>query len=207
MKTHLLKISPHIDNDKTWIESFKSPYIVENEYVEGEYLLESLPDKDSEEFAYLPKPINPSFTSKVLNDKKFKVREISSFKSSMASIDYFIGALRAILKSNETFKFDIDQIVGSMELIKIPHTDSEMDWDWDLNFSNPKLTLIVPLNDPSEYEGGEFKVWMGKDNIQTLNNKRFSVNVFPSFCMSKITPITKGTKHYLKVSAGSNNFM
>ena len=76
-----------------------------------------------------------------------------------------------------------------------------------VTWNNKLLLLIVPLNDPSEYEGGEFKVWMGKDNIQTLNNKRFSVNVFPSFCMSKSTPIRKGTKHYLKVSAESNNYM
>ena len=134
MENYNLKIGAYLDKDTECIESFKSPYILDGDFHDGEYLLETFGDKKDDEYKYYPQPLNPEFTADVLKEKKFKVREISEFSSKIASIDYFISALETLLKANnEMYKFDIDRIVGNMELIKIPHTDGIKDRDWETN--------------------------------------------------------------------------
>ena len=204
-----IKIAPLISNDTNWVDSLKHIWIQADNNWLGDYFIDTLKDKQlhDEETRYLPQPLNPEYTSEVLAKQEFKVREIATLFPTRATIDYFIDSLSWMIEANKDYNFDIQQIVGSMEVIKIPHTDSIMEWDWDLSNYNSKLTMVVALNDPSEYEGGEFEVWMGKDNIQLASKEKNSISIFPSFCMTRVTPITKGTKHYLIVRAGSKNFI
>jgi PKHD-type hydroxylase len=73
------------------------------------------------------------------------------------------------------------------------------DWHHDVDWENQrpfdrKLTVIVQLDDPSEYEGGEF-------NFKTTSNPDFrpqgSVLVFPSYLEHRVTPVTSGSRHSL----------
>ena len=58
-----------------------------------------------------------------------------------------------------------------------------------------KLSVVVQLTDPDEYEGGEFK-FKYVEQPEGFNN-RGSVLVFPSYLEHCVTPVTKGTRHSL----------
>ncbi len=73
------------------------------------------------------------------------------------------------------------------------------DWHHDIDWNNErpydrKLSVVIQLDDPSEYEGGDF-------NFKTVSNPNFkpqgSVLVFPSYLEHQVTPVTLGTRHSL----------
>ena len=73
-------------------------------------------------------------------------------------------------------------------------------YDWHIDtFSknggfNRKLSIVIQLSDPSDYEGGKFLFW--NDEPEGFK-ERGSVLVFPSFRPHKVEPVTKGLRRSL----------
>ena len=73
-------------------------------------------------------------------------------------------------------------------------------WHHDIDWANEKmydrkLSVVVQLTDPEEYDGGEFKF---KSISQPEGfGKKGSVLIFPSYLEHCVTPVTKGTRHSL----------
>jgi PKHD-type hydroxylase len=61
-----------------------------------------------------------------------------------------------------------------------------------------KLSLIVPLTDPSEYEGGEFEVFYER-KPQKVDLPLGRVIAFPSYLLHRVTPLTRGVRRSLAV--------
>lgn len=61
---------------------------------------------------------------------------------------------------------------------------------------NRKLSIVVQLSDPSEYEGGELKLHTSHDPI-IINKEKGMVVSFPSYTLHEVTPITKGERYSL----------
>lgn len=57
-----------------------------------------------------------------------------------------------------------------------------------------KLTVVIQLTDPNEYQEGSTLVLDGELQI-SLKKERGSINIFPSFLTHRVDPITKGTRH------------
>ena len=73
----------------------------------------------------------------------------------------------------------------------------------DPNFNNKqrKLSMTCLLNDPKQFEGGNFMLqWIDdsgkviKHKVKELNSAG-SIIVFPSFLTHKVEPVTKGTRY------------
>jgi len=66
-----------------------------------------------------------------------------------------------------------------------------------------KLSMIIPLVDGNEYEGGDFELNLNnpenENNIVTIKEARIkgTVIVFPSFVWHRVTPVTSGTRYSL----------
>jgi len=62
-----------------------------------------------------------------------------------------------------------------------------------------KLSAIISLSDPNDYEGGELEFDFGHGLIKTCNQirKQGSVIVFPSFVYHQVTPVTQGIRYSL----------
>jgi PKHD-type hydroxylase len=61
-----------------------------------------------------------------------------------------------------------------------------------------KLSIVMPLNDPSEYKGGEFHIQSGlPDEPLVVEQKRGSIIAFPSFMIHRVTPILEGVRKSL----------
>ena len=86
-----------------------------------------------------------------------------------------------------------DTQIARYKSIDNGHYDWHMDAFPPENGTQRKLTCVILLNDPSEFEGGElqFKTNEGENML----TKQGSIIVFPSFIEHKVTPITKGVRY------------
>ena len=83
-------------------------------------------------------------------------------------------------------------------------------YDWHIDAGPPqngvqrKLSCVILLNDPSEFEGGilQFK---GMED-QNLLNQQGSIIVFPSFIEHRVTPVTKGVRYSAVTWASGPSF-
>lgn len=111
--------------------------------------------------------------------------------------------------NKEYYKFELLGITHSLQLL---HYKSEekgfYDWHVDTGHgsaSKRKLSVVGMLSDPSEYEGGDLFVSNGS-KIKCINTKG-SINMFPSYMMHTVTPVTKGDRWVLVVWVhGSQRF-
>jgi PKHD-type hydroxylase len=61
-----------------------------------------------------------------------------------------------------------------------------------------KLSLVLQLTDPSEYEGGNLQVLIGSEPLN-VEKRRGLICAFPSFTIHQVTEVTKGSRQSLVV--------
>jgi PKHD-type hydroxylase len=102
------------------------------------------------------------------------------------------------------FRVDITGIIEDGLCIRyLAHEDIDQcgffNWHKDTGKGLPskrKLTVIVSLSDPNEYEGGDFHIFDGGDkNLEKL--PKGEVWVIPSYLEHKVDRVTKGERHTL----------
>jgi PKHD-type hydroxylase len=79
--------------------------------------------------------------------------------------------------------------------------DGHYDWHIDAGSNDEcprKLSVVLQLSDPSEYEGGELQLMTGKDSTAIEKKKGFLV-AFPSYTLHRVTPVTSGIRRTLVV--------
>lgn len=106
-----------------------------------------------------------------------------------------------VLQNNEKyFKFDLSMI----ENLQFTYYNSEENGCykshvdpncWNLPH-NRKLSVVVQLSDPSEYEGGELLLHTSSDPVR-INKQKGMVTMFPSYTLHEVTPVTKGERYSL----------
>jgi PKHD-type hydroxylase len=91
--------------------------------------------------------------------------------------------------------------MGALQNIQLSRYKStnEGHYDWHMDASAPqngvqrKLSCVILLNDPSEFEGGVLQFEGMED--QNVLDKQGSIIVFPSFVRHRVTPVTKGVRY------------
>lgn len=103
---------------------------------------------------------------------------------------------RIFFEENEKhWKFDLQQL-GEIQIIRY---DSGGHYDWHLDVGSGanisrKLSLVVPLNDPEEWEGGELLVKAGPEEVSMPLEKGVPI-LFPSFILHKATQVDSGVRY------------
>lgn len=102
------------------------------------------------------------------------------------------------------YGFDLEGI-GSLQYTVYEEDNNHYDWHWDMFVGAPldsldyrkqrKLTLVLHLTDPADYDGGEFELYNGKTTLVEKSYGR--VYAFPSFALHRVTPVTRGTRRTL----------
>lgn len=83
-------------------------------------------------------------------------------------------------------------------------------YDWHMDAAPPqngiqrKLSCVILLNDPSEFEGGVLQL-KGMEDRNVLDMQG-SIIVFPSFIEHKVTPVTKGVRYTAVAWASGPSF-
>ena len=97
------------------------------------------------------------------------------------------------------FGFDLTGFGEPLQLTNYHEARQGMyDWHQDFGASgiSRKLSLVLQLSDPSDYEGGNLEI-MTKGESTVLPKERGTIVVFPSWTVHRVTPVMKGTRQSL----------
>lgn len=100
------------------------------------------------------------------------------------------------------YNFDLYGFLEDMQYT-IYHGEDNGHYTWHIDMSDSapaarKLSLVLQLSDPSEYEGGDLQV-LSAPEPQTIDRKKGLIAGFPSWALHRVTPVTKGIRHTLVV--------
>lgn len=110
---------------------------------------------------------------------------------------YLMQFVRQSNRSN--FGFDIDNLY-EIQFTEYHGTENgKYDWHHDVFFETPapyqrKLSIVVQLSDPNDYEGGNFEFFNMPSPSKDQFKPRGSVLVFPSFFPHRVLPVTSGLR-------------
>jgi len=100
--------------------------------------------------------------------------------------------------NTDYYQFKLSEITENIQYT-VYNEDDEGHYDWHLDMgpgkARRKLSLVVQLSDPSEYEGGELQLNTG--NIIVAEKEKGTVILFPSYILHRVTPVTKGIRRSL----------
>jgi PKHD-type hydroxylase len=97
------------------------------------------------------------------------------------------------------FGFELTGFGEPLQLTNYHETRQGM-YKWHQDFggsgASRKLSVVLQLSDPSEYEGGELQILTSGQAI-SIQKKRGLITVFPAWTLHQVTPVVKGTRQTL----------
>lgn len=106
----------------------------------------------------------------------------------------------AIKANSEMWNFDIWDFQDDLQYTTYYGDGGHYDWHADLGpgISNRKLSIVLQLSDPNDYEGGDLQMNPG-GNILSVPREKGLICFFPSFMLHRVTPLTSGLRRSLVV--------
>ena len=100
--------------------------------------------------------------------------------------------------NRETFGFDLSDFGESPQVARYgAEREGHFDWHSDIGAGNwaakRKLTIVVQLSDPADYDGGTLEL-RPDSNVASAPRTRGTAIIFPSFVLHRVTPVTLGTR-------------
>lgn len=94
-----------------------------------------------------------------------------------------------VYNPSDYYDYHVDTMFGSHEINKE-------------TYLTRKLSLSILLNDPAEFEGGNFELCYGRlDEALSFRLEKGTAIFFPSYMLHRVAPITSGTRKSLVVWA------
>jgi PKHD-type hydroxylase len=116
--------------------------------------------------------------------------------------EWLFNRLGHIVSSLNTqfYRFDLTGFGEPLQLTNYDHSDKGM-YGWHQDYgsrvsTSRKLSLVLQLTDPSEYEGGNLQIMTGGEPTNVHKQRGF-VAVFPSYVVHQVTPVTQGSRQSL----------
>ena len=99
----------------------------------------------------------------------------------------------------DCFGFDLTGFGEHLQLTNY-HQDRQGNYVWHQDCGSEgisrKLSMVLQLSEPSDYEGGELQILTRKDPF-SIEKKRGLITVFPAWILHQVTPVMKGTRQTL----------
>jgi PKHD-type hydroxylase len=104
----------------------------------------------------------------------------------------------AIKANSEMWNFDIWDFQDDLQYTTYYGNGGHYDWHADLGvgISNRKLSVVLQLSNPDEYEGGDLQMNTGGSIINVPREKGL-ICFFPSFVLHRVTPLSSGLRRSL----------
>lgn len=130
-------------------------------------------------------------------------------KSPEAAEIYDTMAFVARSINSKFYGFDLSGFVEDMQYT-VYDSDNQGHYTWhtDMSEESPstrKLSLVLQLSSPDEYEGGELQT-LTTSREQTVEQKLGMISAFPSWTLHRVTPVTKGIRRTLVVWVAGPQF-
>ena len=107
--------------------------------------------------------------------------------------------------NNQNRGFDLKFMDEEAQYTVYKNSNDHFDYHMDngpRELSVRKLSIVVNLNDPSEWEGGSLQSFGDVDAPQGLG----SLHVFPSYLLHRVTPLISGTRKSLVLWCGGSYY-
>lgn len=135
-------------------------------------------------------------------DKTIRDCKLSWFNINQNTNWIYKKLTDSVNSNNENFfKFDLDKI-ETLQFAKYREEDSGF---YDKHIDpfvgerephNRKLSFVVQLSSPDDYEGGELALYFGKEPT-IIKKQRGRIVFFPSYTLHEVRPVTKGVRYSL----------
>jgi PKHD-type hydroxylase len=109
--------------------------------------------------------------------------------------------------NNKYFNFHLSGLYEGLQFTKYVGPSGRYKKHCDRGYNTPirKLSFVLQLTDPTEYTGGDLKIYEGEEGIKA-DKTRGTLIAFPSFFLHEVTPVKKGTRYSLVGWTGGDNF-
>lgn len=111
--------------------------------------------------------------------------------------------------NSQTYQYDLTGFAENLYYLRYDGASKDFfNWHFDMGRQNPaprKLTMILQLSDPSEYEGGELEL-MGSHGTDSVHKEQGLIAIFPSYKLHRVTPVTAGVRRVLVGFVSGPNF-
>lgn len=135
-------------------------------------------------------------------DKSYRNSEISWITQDQNSFWVYEKLAWIVRQLNGQFyKFDLHGFSEDFQYSTYK-SESSGHYNWHIDsgstdgFPPRKLSLVLQLSDPSEYDGGELELYTQSD-IQRVNKEKGLIALFPSYTLHRVTPVTSGVRKTL----------
>lgn len=112
--------------------------------------------------------------------------------------------------NSKFYRFDLYGFVEDIQYtVYKEEYEGHYTWHLDIGIETEctrKLSMVIQLSDPSEYEGGDLQIMATSEPI-SVNKEKGLVAAFPSFILHRVTPVTKGTRRTLVVWIAGPDFV
>lgn len=98
------------------------------------------------------------------------------------------------------YRFDLTGFGEALQLTNYDQSEQGM-YGWHQDYGgrispSRKLSLVLQLTDPSEYEGGNLQILTSGEPV-TIRKQRGFIAAFPSYVLHQVTPVTRGSRQSL----------
>ena len=101
--------------------------------------------------------------------------------------------------NTQYFLFDLTGFGEGIQLANYGD-DKQGTYIWHQDFGKEgisrKLSVVMQLSEPNQYEGGELQL-LTSNNPITIQKKRGLITVFPAWSLHQVTPVVKGNRQSL----------
>jgi PKHD-type hydroxylase len=102
--------------------------------------------------------------------------------------------------NSQFYRFDLTGFGEALQLTNYDQSEHGM-YGWHQDYGgnrsvSRKLSLVLQLTDPAQYEGGNLQV-MTSGEPQTIRKQRGLIAAFPAYQLHQVTPVTQGTRQSL----------
>ena len=158
-------------------------------------------------------PKEPAVVNADTQNPEIRTSEISWIKQNQDTewiydkLSYVIRNLNGQFYNFDMYGFTEDMQYTVYDSSVTGHYTWHQDYGAGVDGSLPprKLSLVLQLSDPSEYEGGDLEI-LSSAQPSTVDKAKGLIAVFPSFMLHRVSPVTKGIRKTIVIWATGPSF-
>lgn len=109
--------------------------------------------------------------------------------------------------NEKMWNFNITNLFESVQFTEYsyePNANQQCHYDWHMDFGSNgisatrKLSCVIQLSEPDDYEGCNLEFMLHR-NIIKAPKKKGTIIFFPSYITHRVTPILRGTRHSIVI--------
>lgn len=120
-----------------------------------------------------------------------------------------LGRMAGEANKRVGWNFDLSGMAEEIQYSDYGPDNEHYDWHVDLGpkkpMANRKLSIVVQLTDPADYKGGKLELKFERESVFG-NTEQGTVTLFPSWCLHRVTPVTRGHRASLALWVSGKAF-